>query len=195
MTASRIFLVVSFIVTLVITVSNSGRPQSALPQGAFSLSSAALTPNGSIPAQYSCLGKNTSTPLSWQSAPAGTKSFALIMDDPDARPVVGYVWVHWVAYNIPPSVTALPAGLPKSATVQLQGGAEFTQGPTSWKRPGYGGPCPPKGTGVHHYHYTLYALSTGPTLPKGLTKEGLLSAMKGNVLAEAKLMGTFTRDK
>jgi hypothetical protein len=182
------------IMALAITLSCLAGTDYAVPQGAFTLSSGAFSGNGPIPKKYTCQGSNTPLPLSWQGAPSGTRSFALVMDDPDARPVVGYVWVHWVVYNIPADVRAIPEKLSRAASVKLPGGQAVTQGLTSWNRPGYGGPCPPAGTGTHHYNFTLYALASGPDLPAGLTRDTLVAGMKGKILAEAKLTGTFRKD-
>ena len=183
-----------FIPLMLTACSPDSGDNASLIKGSFEIKSPSFTNNSSIPKMYTCQGNNKSTPLTWNGAPDETKSFALIMDDPDARPVVGYTWIHWVAYNIPATVTKLPAALGTSAMVKLPGGESFTQGLTSWKKPGYGGPCPPKGTGVHRYIFMLYALKSEPNLPPGLTKEGLLNAIKGNILAEAKFIGTYTKD-
>ena len=186
---TRAILVIVLIAMGCVITSNR-----ASSQGAFTLTSAAFVPDGAIPKKYTCQGSNTPLPLAWRGAPAGTQSFALVMDDPDARPVVGYTWVHWVVYNIPAGVNAIPEKLSRAAAPKLPGGVVVTQGLTSWNRPGYGGPCPPKGTGVHHYQFTLYALSSGPDFPAGLTKDRLVQTMQGKVLAEAKLTGTYTKD-
>jgi Raf kinase inhibitor-like YbhB/YbcL family protein len=147
------------------------------------LTSSAFTAGGPIPQKYSCDGADASTPLQWTDPPAGTQSFALIFDDPDAVPVAGFVWVHWIVYNLPPHLRGLSEGADLS-----DGG---TQGTNSWTRQDYGGPCPPDGT--HRYFYKLYALDTILDLNPGIDKAGLLEAMEGHVLAEAELMGTYTR--
>jgi len=157
---------------------------------ALILSSPAFTDNGPMPAQYTCEGADISPPLGWSNAPEGTKSFAFILDDPDApdpkAPKI--TWVHWVLYNIPADVSALPEdeaqnGLPAGT----QGGLN------NWKRTGYGGPCPP--IGRHRYFHKLYALDTLlPDLDEP-TKSQLLSAMKGHILAEAQLIGTYQKKK
>lgn len=157
----------------------------------FTLTSNAFSNNAAIPKKYTCQGDNLSTPLEWSGVPAGTKSLALIMDDPDAEKVVGYTWVHWVVYNISPDTRKLTEGLSKASKIKLADGSWATQGITSWKKPGYGGPCPPAGTGVHHYKYRLMALSLSPTLPEGLNKAKLLDAVKGSIIAEANLTGTY----
>lgn len=157
----------------------------------FSLKSSVFSHNAAIPKKHTCQSTNLSTPLEWSGIPSGTKSLALIMEDPDAERVVGYTWVHWVVYNIPPSCRYLPEGLGSSEKLPLGNGLFAIQGITSWKKPGYGGPCPPAGTGIHHYKYRLMALSIPPTLPKGLNKTKLFDAVKGNIIAEANLTGTF----
>lgn len=138
----------------------------------------------SIPAKYTCDGKDVSPPLSWSGAPEGTKSFALICDDPDAP--MG-TWVHWVIYNIPDSVTSLPEGVPTNKSVM----GDVLQGITDFRRIGYGGPCPPGGT--HRYYFKIYALDTVLTLPAGATKSELLKAMEGHILAEGQMMGRYSR--
>jgi len=165
--------------------------ESAAPPREFRMTSAACPPDGRIPEQFTCKGNDISVPLSWSGAPEGTKSFALIMDDPDAARVVGHTWTHWVAYNIPASVNALPDRLGKDGKVAIGRGGHLTQGMTSFKRAGYGGPCPPRGTGVHHDSFRLYALSIEPQLPGNLDREDLLKAMQGKILAETRLVGTY----
>lgn len=137
-----------------------------------------------IPVKHTCDGKDVSPPLSWSGAPEGTKSFALICDDPDAP--MG-TWVHWVIYNIPDIVTSLPEGVPTNESVM----GNVLQGITDFRRIGYGGPCPPGGT--HRYYFKIYALDTVLTLPAGATKSELLKAMEGHILAEGQLMGRYSR--
>jgi len=137
-----------------------------------------------IPVKYTCDGADFSPPLEWTAGPAGTKSFALICDDPDAP--MG-TWVHWVVYDIPPTTTMLAEGITRER--ELTGGG--TQGINDFRKIGYGGPCPPGGT--HRYFFRLYALDTLLGLKPGITKDQLLKAMKGHILAEAKLMGTYRR--
>ncbi|MBI3849061.1 MAG: YbhB/YbcL family Raf kinase inhibitor-like protein [Verrucomicrobia bacterium] len=138
-----------------------------------------------IPTKYTCDGADVSPPLQWSGAPPGTKSFALICDDPDAP--MG-TWVHWVLYGLPASISALPEKLPTSD--KLPDGAR--QGITHFKRTGYGGPCPPPGT-PHRYFFKLYALDTELALKPRVTKPDLLKAMQGHVLSEASLMGVYQR--
>ena len=150
----------------------------------FQLTSTAFAAGQPIPARYSCLGQDVSPPLAWTDPPQGTQRFALIADDPDAP--VG-TWVHWVLYNLPADSLGLPEDVPSEDT--LVDGSRHGQ--NSWGRVGYGGPCPPSGT--HRYFFRLYALDTQLDLPVGKDKKQLLKAMEGHVLAQAALMGTFTK--
>lgn len=150
----------------------------------FELTSTAFAHGEAIPRQYSCDGEDISPPLSWGDPPEGTQSLALIMDDPDAP---AGVWVHWVLYNLPAGSGGLPEAVPTDA--QLADGSR--QGKSSWGRMGYGGPCPPSGT--HRYFFRLYALDTALDLAAGASKEQLLQAMEGHVLAQAELMGLYAR--
>jgi len=154
------------------------------------ISSPAFSENGSIPIKHTCEGPDVSPLLSWSGAPAATKSFALIVDDPDAPDPAApkMTWVHWVLYDLPAGTTSLseavaPGALPRGTL----------EGLNDWKRTGYGGPCPP--IGRHRYFFKLYALDTVlPDLGKP-TKAKLLEAMKGHVLAETQLMGTYQKGK
>ena len=148
------------------------------------LTSSAFTQGQPIPLKYTCDGSNISPPLAWTGAPSSTKSFALIMDDPDAP---AGTWVHWVIYNLPATEHALPEAVP--ATAKLADGA--LQGKNSWPKPGYGGPCPPSGT--HRYFFKIFALDTLLKLPADADKAQLLAAMEGHVSAQAELMGTYKR--
>jgi len=150
----------------------------------FRLTSTAFATGQPIPVQYSCLGQDISPPLAWTDPPDGTKSFALIADDPDAP--VG-TWVHWVLYNLPADSRGLPEAVPSEDT--LADGSRHGQ--NSWRRADYGGPCPPSGT--HRYYFRLYALDTVLDLSAGQNKKQVLKAMEGHILAQAELMGTFTR--
>jgi Raf kinase inhibitor-like YbhB/YbcL family protein len=137
-----------------------------------------------IASKYTCDGADFSPTMEWTGSPAGTGSFALICDDPDAP--MG-TWVHWVIYDIPPTATMLAEGITREK--DLPGGG--TQGINDFRKIGYGGPCPPGGT--HRYFFKLYALDTMLGLKPGITKDQLLKAMKGRILAEAQLMGTYRR--
>ena len=151
----------------------------------FQLTSPAF-PNGHlIPSKYTGDGDDHSPPLSWSGQPAGTASFALICDDPDAP---RGTWVHWVLFNLPADCHDLPTHVPTSGT--LSNGAH--QGKTDFDSLGYGGPAPPPGK-PHRYYFKLYALDAMLNLPVGATKAQLLTAMQGHVLAEAQWMGTYQR--
>lgn len=149
-----------------------------------------------IPATYTVEGKDISPPLAWSDVPEKTRSFALICDDPDApspqRPAAE-AWVHWVLFNVPADVTALPEGIPPVVEPDEVSGAR--QGKNSWPEDniGYRGPAPPPGSGRHRYFFKLYALDTTLDLAAGTTKKELLAAMAGHVLAEGQLMGTYER--
>jgi Raf kinase inhibitor-like YbhB/YbcL family protein len=150
----------------------------------FTLSSTEFIQESAIPAKFSCDGENISPPLEWVDPPQGTESFALISDDPDAP---GGTWVHWLLYNIPADVRALPEAIPPEG--ELSDGSQH--GENSFGRLDYGGPCPPSGT--HRYFFKLYALDVILDLEPGANKETLLQAMEGHILAEVELMGTYSR--
>ncbi|MDW8326466.1 MAG: YbhB/YbcL family Raf kinase inhibitor-like protein [Anaerolineales bacterium] len=149
------------------------------------LTSAAFTEGSPIPAQYTCDGRDVSPPLRWSGAPEGVRSFALIADDPDAP---AGTWVHWVLYNLPANTIELPEGIPPTESVA--GGGR--QGRNDFGRLGYGGPCPPRGK-PHRYFFKLYALDTMLDLPARATKQDVERAMRGHILAEGQLMGTYQR--
>lgn len=155
----------------------------------FKLTSSAFAEGGSIPTKYTCEGQDTSPPLTWSGAPSGTRSFAIIVDDPDApdpaHPKMTYV--HWVAYNIPATVTELAEGAGKGGMP-----AGSSEGVNDWKKAEFGGPCPPIGT--HRYYFKLSALDTTLDLSKP-TKHDLEDAMKGHVLGTAQLMGKYHKVK
>jgi Raf kinase inhibitor-like YbhB/YbcL family protein len=152
------------------------------------LESAAFSPNGDMPARLTCDGQDVSPPLAWSGLPEGTKSLALIVDDPDApdpkAPTL--TWVHWVVYNLPPTEAGLAEGVKA-----LPAGA--LDGLNDWKRTGYGGPCPP--VGRHRYFHKLYALDTVLPDLRQPTKAQLEKAMQGHVLAETHLIGLYQRGR
>ncbi len=156
----------------------------------LALLSSSFGPNAAIPIKYTCEGDDVSLPLAWSDAPAGTKSFALIVDDPDAPDPKAprITWVHWVLYNLPPTATGLPEGVAPGA---LPPGT--CQGLNDWKRTGYGGPGPT--IGRHRYFHTLYARDT--LLPDlgTATKAQVEQAMQGHVLATAELIGTYQKGR
>lgn len=150
----------------------------------ITVTSTAFSEGGMIPSKYTCDGSDLSPPLSWSGTPAGTKSIALICDDPDAP--VG-TWVHWVVFNIPSDARGLPEGT--TAAKGLPAGAK--QGMNDFRKKDYGGPCPPGGT--HRYYFKVYALDTMLQLKEGSTKAELLKAMEGHILAQGQLMGRYQR--
>jgi hypothetical protein len=154
----------------------------------MTLSSPAFADNGRIPREYTCEGADTSPELRWDGIPPGTQSLALIVDDPDAPDPAAprMTYVHWVLYNLPPDADGLAAAVPYD---RLPAGTQ--QGLNDWGRPGYGGPCPP--IGRHRYFHKLYALDTVLTGLDRPTKEQLLAAMEGHVLAQAQLLGTYQK--
>jgi len=144
------------------------------------LTSDAFANGQSIPAKYSCIGKNISPALTWTEPPSGTQSFALIVDDPDAP--MG-TWVHWILYNIPADSRSLQEGFSPQDPISA--------GKNSSSHLSYDGPCPPSGT--HRYYFKLYALDSAFNLSPGANKDQLLKAMDGHILAQSELMGTFSK--
>jgi len=151
---------------------------------AFELRSSAFDQGAAIPVKYSCDGEDVSPPLEWVNPPQDVQSFVLINDDPDAP--VG-TWDHWILYNLPPEARSLPEAIPSDA--ELPDGSRHGQ--NSWRRLGYGGPCPPSGT--HRYFFRLYASDTTFDLASGANKKQLLQAMEGHILGQAELMGVYSR--
>ena len=154
----------------------------------ITITSSAFAQNASIPKLYTCEGKDISPPLAWSGAPANAKSLVLIVDDPDAPDPAApqMTWVHWVVYNLPPGSTGLP-----EAVKALPAGT--LEGLNDWQRTGYGGPCPP--IGRHRYFHKLYALDRVlPDLGKP-TKQKLEQAMKGHIIAQGQLVGTYQKGR
>lgn len=164
------------------TSSSGGTNMSA---GKFTITSSAFKMGSPIPKKYTGDGPDISPPLNWEGVPEGTKSLALICDDPDAP--VG-TWVHWVIFNIPTTVKELPENVPKQNL--LSNGAK--QGINDFRKIGYNGPAPPPGK-PHRYFFRLYALDTILDLPPGIKKSDLLKAMEGHILASCEYMGTYQR--
>jgi Raf kinase inhibitor-like YbhB/YbcL family protein len=178
--------------SLIVGVAASALTPAAetIPQGenAMILQSSAFAPQGEIPKRYTCDGEDVSPPLKWSDLPPNTASLALIVDDPDAPDPAApkMTWVHWVLYNIPPSVTELPEDAHKGDLP-----AEIMQGINDWHKTGYRGPCPP--IGRHRYFHKLYALDVVlPDLGKP-SKAALEKAMVGHILASKELIGTYQR--
>ncbi|BBD08876.1 YbhB/YbcL family Raf kinase inhibitor-like protein [Desulfovibrio ferrophilus] len=148
------------------------------------LFSTSFDEGAAIPIQYTCDASDFSPALEWEDAPEGTKTYALICDDPDAP---AGTWTHWLIYGIPGIAFRLAAKIP----AQAEHPSGLRQGLNSWNRIGYGGPCPPSGT--HRYFFTLYALDCDLDLAPEARREELEQAMEGHVLASAQTMGTYTR--
>lgn len=148
------------------------------------LKSPAFEEGGMMAARFTCDSADVSPALEWSGAPAGTRTFAIVCDDPDAP---GGSWVHWLIFNIPVTSIRLNEGILKQKT--LENGAR--QGTNDFRRIGYGGPCPP--SGVHRYFFRMYALDTVLALAAGATRVQLLEAMAGHILAETQLLGRYQR--
>lgn len=170
-----------------------GCEQQATMKGipAMRIESSAFADGQPIPKQYTGEGKDVSPPLSFSEVPEGTAELALICDDPDAP--VPKAWIHWVIYKMPAEISGLQEGVERTAELSNPAGA--LQGTNSWDRDniGYRGPMPPPGHGIHHYHFKLYALDAAMPARAGLDKDSLLAAVKGHILAEAELVGTYQR--
>ncbi|MFH1724817.1 MAG: YbhB/YbcL family Raf kinase inhibitor-like protein [Elusimicrobiota bacterium] len=166
--------------------TESGTEAAHMP---MDIRSVAFQNNGTIPKKYTCDGDDASPQLTWTGVPEGTKSLALIMDDPDAP---SGAWVHWVLYDMPGEAKGLPEGVEKKET--LAGGAKqgACWGVESFSRVGYYGPCPPPGK-PHRYYFKLYALDTALDLSPKADKAWLLQAMEGHILAQAELVGRYGR--
>jgi Raf kinase inhibitor-like YbhB/YbcL family protein len=157
----------------------SGKDNMTLP-----ISSSAFANGSMIPSQYTCDGVNISPPLQWSGSPVAAKTFALIVDDPDAP---AKTWVHWVVYDLPANATQLTENIGQAKTL----GSGGKQGTNDFKRIGYGGPCPPSGT--HRYFFKLYAVDIETSLPPGATKDELLKAIDGHVVAQGEVVGKYKR--
>ena len=177
----------SWFLLLMTAVPAVGSGASAI--NALRLTSPAYRNHAGIPARFTCDGRDISPPLAWSGAPAGTRSFVLILEDPDApNPAAPQMtWIHWLLYDIPASVHALPEG----GSTHLPAGTRA--GTNSWKRTAYGGPCPP--IGRHRYFHLLYALDVVLPDLRAPGKARLEIAMRGHVLAEARLIGTYRRTR
>jgi len=163
------------------------RDERPKPPASITLRSSAFEDGQPIPKVHTGEGADISPALSWSAPPPGTKQWALIVDDPDAPRALP--WVHWVVYGIPADSASLPAGT--GAKGKTASGV--LEGKNSSGRSGWAGPMPPRGHGVHHYHFKLYALDAELSLRPGLTKRQLLDAIAGHVLAEGELVGTYER--
>jgi Raf kinase inhibitor-like YbhB/YbcL family protein len=155
---------------------------------ALKITSPAFEDGTPMAAKYTCEGQDISPPLKWEGVPDGTRSLALIMDDPDAPDPAAprMIYVHWVLYNLPPDSGGLPEGAGSS---NLPAGT--LEGVNDWRRPGYGGPCPP--IGRHRYFHKLYALDVALEDLGKPTKDRLLKAMEGHILEKAEVIGTYKK--
>jgi Raf kinase inhibitor-like YbhB/YbcL family protein len=173
-------------VCLLVVVAGCGggdkaaEPAPDAPPG-IELTSRAFSAGGTIPAKYTCSGKETSPPLAWADVPAGTKSLALLVEDPDAP---GGTYTHWTVFDIAPTVRRFDAGKPPPGS---------TQGENSFGDDRYGGPCPPKGDQAHHYVFSLYALRADLGLDAGAKPDDVRAAIKKQAVARGRLIGTFKR--
>jgi Raf kinase inhibitor-like YbhB/YbcL family protein len=158
---------------------------------AIELTSTAFEQGEPIPVKYTGEGADVSPPISWSGLPEGTQELALICDDPDAP--TAEPWVHWVIYKIPATMAGLPEGLERRP--RLKEPAGLLQGKNSWpaQNVGYRGPMPPPGHGTHRYFFKLYALEAKLVISAGVEKGALLEEIKGHVLEEGQLMGTYRR--
>jgi Raf kinase inhibitor-like YbhB/YbcL family protein len=150
----------------------------------LSVASSAFANEGSIPARFTCDGADASPPLTWSGAPDSARSYALVMDDPDAP---GGTWVHWVAWNI--AATEISESVAKDASLA----SGMRQGRNSWSKTGYGGPCPPSGT--HRYSFKVYALDRELELAPKTDAGALAAAMSGHIVAQGTLMGRYSRSR
>jgi Raf kinase inhibitor-like YbhB/YbcL family protein len=164
-----------------------GGPHQEKTMSPITLSSTAFHEGQAIPARYTADGEDVSPPLSWTGVPGSTQSLALVCEDPDAP---RGIWTHWVLFNLLPSAEALEEDVPPQAT--LPDGS--VQGTNDFKRLGYGGPSPPPGK-PHRYYFKLFALDTTLPLSPGASRQQVLDAMKGHVLGQAQLMGTYGRSR
>jgi Raf kinase inhibitor-like YbhB/YbcL family protein len=184
---AAIFFVIAALYPVAVSRAFDSETKGATPM-TLELSSPAFSPNDSIPTIYTCDGRDISPPFSWSGVPPGTRSLALITDDPDAPDPEApkMTWVHWVLYNIPVEASGLAEN---AGSGELPG--DTLEGVNDWGRTGYGGPCPP--IGRHRYFFKLYALDT--VLPDlgNPRKEKLLEAMEDHVLGQAELVGTYQR--
>jgi Raf kinase inhibitor-like YbhB/YbcL family protein len=155
----------------------------------ITLRSSAFDEGEPIPARFTGDGEDVSPPLTWSAPPRGTAELALLVDDPDAP--VAEPWVHWVIYNISAAAGGLPEGFHGPTTPSEPSGV--VQGVNTWGTVGYRGPAPPRGHGIHHYHFKLYAVDAPLGLPPGADKAALLDALSGHILARAELVGTYSR--
>jgi Raf kinase inhibitor-like YbhB/YbcL family protein len=175
---SGVIVILLFLFGLAACGGSMPSPTEGASEMAMQITSTAFEEGATIPVKYTCDGEDVSPPLMLSGVPEGTHSLALISDDPDAP---GGTWVHWVLFNLPTDTDSLPEG------VQGIG----TDGNNSWRRQGYGGPCPP--SGIHRYFFKLYALDSTLDLEEGASKDDVEQAMQDHILAQTQLMGKYGR--
>lgn len=187
--SALVLIPVAIAAVLLAVHADSRTDQNASPAGKqttmFQLKSNAFSPEGNIPARFTCEGANISPDLSWSGVPEGAKTLALVLHDPDAPHRGGYT--HWIVFNIPATVNQLPENAPKTAN--LPGGG--IQGRNDDGGIGYTGPCPPSGT--HRYYFHLYAVNRELQLKPGASKDELEHAIRGHVLGQAEFMGKYKK--
>lgn len=176
------------VAALAIASALAGLPAKADWPVSFTLASPAFEREGEIPRRHTCEGRNVSPPLTWSDVPEGTRSFALIVEDPDPPPPMAprMTWVHWLLYNLPGEARSLPENFTRDLLPPQTG-----EGWNGWRMIGYGGPCPP--LVEHRYVYTLYALRTVLPLFGTPTRAKLKQAMRGHILGRAELVGSYWR--
>ncbi|MGE0206518.1 MAG: YbhB/YbcL family Raf kinase inhibitor-like protein [Candidatus Babeliales bacterium] len=180
----KLFIALCFIMPL--AYYRGGLATAKNKENFMHIASASFEDNHALPAKYTCEGENRSPELHWSGVPAGTQSLALLVDDPDAPG--GKPFVHWIVFNIPASLKSLPEG------VKLKNIApDAKEGKNDFGDSAYGGACPPKGHGIHHYVFTLYALDIKLNLQEGVSKQEFLQAMQGHVLKKAQITGLYQR--
>jgi Raf kinase inhibitor-like YbhB/YbcL family protein len=178
------------------------RPAAQAAPAALTVTSTAFASGDTLPRDYTADGRNVSPPIAWSGAPASTKEFALILDDPDANFGGRGAFVHWVIYGVPGTAKGLPEAVPLGAKVTVAGLAGATNGMSGFNafqrpgappmEPGYRGPAPPPGA-PHHYHFTVYALNAPLDAKEGLDKAALLKAMEGKIAAQGELVGVYQK--
>jgi len=175
------------VTTLTLGMSGSAWAQTA--PAVITVTSPTITANQTIPKDHTADGRNVSPAFAWTGAPAATKQFALVFDDPDVV-FGGQTFVHWVIYKIPGTAKGLPAELPMGATLAEPAGA--IQGPSGFRQMGYRGPAPPPGK-PHHYTFTVYALDAELPLAEGLNRNALMEAIKGHIIGQGALVAIYER--
>lgn len=158
------------------------------PAASMKVTSKTFATDAAIPEKHSGYSQSVSPDLQWSGAPPTTRTFALVMEDPDAKAMAPEPFVHWIAYNIPALTMSLPEGVPTAA--DIKGGM---QGVNGTKANGYFGPRPPAGDPPHHYHFQVFALDAELPLKAGANKAALIDAMKGHVVGWGELVGTYKR--